>query len=272
MSLIYKTIHPLIETLECTDTFEFQPHIHDRYVIWLNTGCGEKYEVKGNKNILQAGSIGIFEPGLVHSNSSCSHSLRHLKSFYIQPQFFQDLALKYNFKPSFQYFEKILIDDLNFWKKLSYLHENMMSNNLGMHLDINILETFLTLLNRHTKNNIITTKDRCDKRVQTIIDYFHANLSSDIRLSEIADIAQCTEFHIIRLFKQHKGMSPHQFLLQLRLEKARNYIKEGNSIAFSAFETGFSDQSHLSRKFKLRYGITPLKYFKQCQFCSRIIK
>ena len=58
-------------------------------------------------------------------------------------------------------------------------------------------------------------------------------------------------------------MSPHAYLIQLRLEKARQLISKGKSIADAALLAGFSDQSHLTRSFKKRYGLTPGRYGSQ---------
>ena len=64
---------------------------------------------------------------------------------------------------------------------------------------------------------------------------------------------------LIRLFRKHKNMSPHAFLIQIRLEHGR-LIEKGADITITALASGFSDQSHLTRKFKARYGITPHAY------------
>lgn len=90
-----------------------------------------------------------------------------------------------------------------------------------------------------------------------------AKFSEDISLDNLAEIAMCTSYHLIRLFRNKVGMSPHAYLVQLRLEKARELIDRGQSIADAALLAGFSDQSHLTRKFKKRYGLTPGLYGSQ---------
>jgi len=262
MSIEYRH-YPGMEVLSCTDPFEFKPHIHDRYVVWLNTGCGEHFSVKGETDILQPGSLSIFEPGLVHANYPCSEQERHLRSFYVDREFFDDLARQYNNKSPFSGFERRTITDPELWYQMAGLNQDIISWSDRSMLESLIVETFVSLLSRHgglgqNKNR----PDTCDARVQKAVEYFHAHLDSDIRLKELAEKLGCTQFHLIRLFRSHKGLSPHAFLFQLRLEHARSLLKKGRPISQTAHESGFSDQSHLTRAFKSRYGLTPAAYQK----------
>lgn len=253
---------PDMEVLSCTDPFEFKPHIHDRYVVWLNTGCGEHFSVKGRTDILQPGSVSIFEPGLVHANHPCSNNHRHLRSFYVDPGFFDDLAGQYA-RRRFKGFEKKTVKDPDLWHELAGLNQAVISDPGTALMESRIIEIFVSLLARHGDIGQSNTKtDTCDARVRKTIDYFHAHLDKGIRLKDLAEDLGCTQFHLIRLFRTHKGLSPHALLLQIRLEHARNLLAQGQPIASAAQDSGFSDQSHLTRAFKTRYGLTPAAYQK----------
>ena len=67
-------------------------------------------------------------------------------------------------------------------------------------------------------------------------------------------------FYIIRLFKQELNISPHQFLLNLKINKSKELLKAGNSIVNTALECGFTDQSHFHRNFVNMVAITPKKF------------
>ncbi|SMC97990.1 transcriptional regulator, AraC family [Desulfocicer vacuolatum DSM 3385] len=268
MGIIYKN-KPMsqVEILCCTDAFEFKPHIHDRYVVWLNTGCGEHFSVKGESDILQPGSISIFEPGRVHSNYACSNSRRCLRSFYIHPEFFHGLAVENGKRERENYFSHTTLKDPLLWKQLAQLHEQMLKISRNLAMDTDFFNVFGLLLGRHGNvGSLETTGDTCDKRIKQVIAYYHDNLDRDIRLKDLASQVGCTEFHLIRLFKDHKGLSPHAFLVQLRLEHARMLLEQGLDISMVALDSGFSDQSHLTRRFKSRYGITPHKYKIACGY------
>lgn len=261
MGIIYKSSPGAhMELLCCTDPFEFKPHIHNRYVVWLNTGCGEYYRVKGATDILQTGRISVFEPGLVHANHPALPDRRCLRSFYIDPEFFHDLSEQMENSSRNSYFPRHCFKDTESWKRLSRLHDRMLTCPMDLSVDTEIIEAFSLLLAHHGHQTPKYPNDTCDRRVKTIIDCFHAQPDMDFRLNDLAQMAGCTEFHLIRLFRQHMGLSPHALFVQIRLEHARQRLEEGDSIAQAALESGFSDQSHLTRRFKLRYGLTPKKY------------
>jgi AraC family transcriptional regulator len=67
-----------------------------------------------------------------------------------------------------------------------------------------------------------------------------------------------------RLFKKTTGFTPHQYVINCRIEKAKDLLKKGKlSIAEIAKEVGFVDQSHLHRYFKRKVGITPKSFLQQ---------
>jgi len=69
-----------------------------------------------------------------------------------------------------------------------------------------------------------------------------------------------TPFHLVRVFTRAIGLSPHQYLVQTRIQHATALLARGLPCSFVAAMTGFADQSHLTRQFKRYVGITPASY------------
>jgi AraC-like DNA-binding protein len=65
---------------------------------------------------------------------------------------------------------------------------------------------------------------------------------------------------LIRAFKQHYGMTPHGYLINRRIQFARNQLRQGHLIADVALEAGFADQAHFQRAFKQYLAATPGHY------------
>ena len=96
--------------------------------------------------------------------------------------------------------------------------------------------------------------------VARAIEYMHANLDQPLSLKEVGEAAHISPSHLLRIFKRATGSSLHQFLIRLRVNRARELLLAGNaSIADVAAEVGFADQSHLTRHFKRLMGTTPKK-------------
>jgi AraC-like DNA-binding protein len=71
--------------------------------------------------------------------------------------------------------------------------------------------------------------------------------------------------HLVRSFSREVGLPPKRYHAHVRLAFARRLLAEGRSATWVAHECGFADQSHLSRRFKQCYGITPGAFQAQCQ-------
>jgi AraC family transcriptional regulator len=102
-----------------------------------------------------------------------------------------------------------------------------------------------------------------DRKILQISEYIHAHLDQSIKLADLADVAGMSQFHFSRLFKQSMGISPHQYLLQQRVEQAKQLLKGSKlAIAEIALQCGFNSQSHLSKHFREAIGMTPSDYRK----------
>lgn len=91
------------------------------------------------------------------------------------------------------------------------------------------------------------------------LDFIYARLSGDIRVGEVAAEAGMSQYHFSRLFRNATGISPHRFILDLRLARAFALlgVEREKTVAAIAAETGFSDQSHFANAFRHRYGVSP---------------
>ncbi len=99
------------------------------------------------------------------------------------------------------------------------------------------------------------------RALRGVEEYIHAHLDQNISLADLANVAQLSEFHFARLFKQTTGLPPYQFVIHQRVERAKRLIAEGRlSLAQIAVDVGFSDQSQLNRHFKRVVGVTPKRF------------
>ena len=99
---------------------------------------------------------------------------------------------------------------------------------------------------------------RALRRVCAFID---AHLGDPLELKVLAETAGLSRCYFARAFKQSVGTSPHSYLMKRKLEKAQRLLTESNlSLAEIALESGFSDQSHFSRRFLQHCGMTPRSF------------
>jgi AraC family transcriptional regulator len=128
---------------------------------------------------------------------------------------------------------------------------------LGMALAAHLLRQFAVFPSKTVEYRGGLTK--C--RLRHIVDYIQANLSQDNSLQALAEVAEVSPFHFCRSFKQSTGLSPHRYILQLRIEEAQRLLKRTTlAISDVANRLGFSDQSHFTMVFRKLVGTTPARW------------
>ena len=93
--------------------------------------------------------------------------------------------------------------------------------------------------------------------------YIDTNYAENINLDLVAGEAHFSKFHFIRLFKQAYGKTPHQYLIKLRLEKARHLLGTGFGVSEVCGLVGFESISSFSGLFKKHVGMLPSAYQRQ---------
>jgi AraC family transcriptional regulator len=95
-------------------------------------------------------------------------------------------------------------------------------------------------------------------QLRSVVDFVDAHISADVSLVSLAQQAHVSPFHFARLFRRTLGVTPHQFVMQLRVQRALSLMKARTlSLAQIAVECGFHDQPHLTKAFRKLLGTTP---------------
>jgi AraC-like DNA-binding protein len=98
------------------------------------------------------------------------------------------------------------------------------------------------------------------KRIVQSKLFIDSNFADDIDLEKIADQACFSKFHFIRLFKSIYGKSPHNYLIYVRVEKAKQFLADGVSILDVCQQVGFESPTSFTATFKKMTGKTPSEY------------
>lgn len=131
------------------------------------------------------------------------------------------------------------------------------------------VESMANLLAIHLLRNYSTTHSSVDQKdvalpkpgLQQAIAYIHTHLDRDISLDAIAQVVQMSSCHFARAFKQATGRSPHQYVLEHRIDRAKTLLAQSElSIADISYQLGFSSQSHFTRTFRQFVATTPKAY------------
>jgi AraC-like DNA-binding protein len=126
------------------------------------------------------------------------------------------------------------------------------------------LKQWLSLMTQVTLPYMSTPNPITDQRVNEICAYIRRNYADPLHSGAIAKHVALSEGHMRAVFRQIMGMSPHQYMLQIRIGKAKELLASGQlSLAEIAGMTGFDDLSYFIQMFRKREGLTPASYRKR---------
>jgi AraC family transcriptional regulator len=123
----------------------------------------------------------------------------------------------------------------------------------------------IQLLKRHSSkhigsfdNRLYESGDLSQIHLDRVVDYIEAFIDRELTIEKLAKLASMNPIYFARVFKKRLGVSPHQFILFKRIERAKEMLAYSDApIVDIALATGFSSQSHLSSTFKQVVGATP---------------
>lgn len=108
-------------------------------------------------------------------------------------------------------------------------------------------------------------RSSCSRQVQLVLDMIRQHYDASLSLNDFAMATDTSRYQILRMFSRELGTTPHAYLTQHRVKRAKRMILKGSSLADVASACGFSDQSHLTRSFARQMGVTPGRFsFRRC--------
>ncbi len=248
---------PGVEILSCPDQeADFPPHLHDTLTLWINDQGGEYLRYRGSKSILQPDSFGLINAGEVHANGYAGGNGRHLRSIYIDDGVVEKML---DSGKRSTHWPDGLHCASGLHQALGRLHQTLLISPSPLECAQAMAET-LNLLGGFFRTKKDPPAGAESRRTALIRSMLRDNLDRRILLDDLASAADCTPAHLIRMFRKETGLSPHAYLIRLRVAKAKRLLGCGHAPLETALATGFADQAHLSHWFKVLVGVTPGVY------------
>jgi len=122
------------------------------------------------------------------------------------------------------------------------------------------------------QKEITRIKSKCYSnkgQIETVIGirhYINNNFDKELNLDMLSRIRFTSKFHLLRMFKRYYGQTPKQYLIDKRIEQAKELLTQGKNITETCFNIGFDSPSSFSTLFKTRVGLTPSGFQKRATF------
>jgi AraC-like DNA-binding protein len=245
-------------------TNEFARHVHHEFCIGSIA--------KGARVVLQAGiSVVIPQHAMFAINAGMAHACRSqyidghdYLAICVDTEKMKDIASQVSgTAQGLPYFRSVLIHDEELALRMREFFSLLMHEGSILQRESSFMSIISSLVMRHAESPppVCRTASRSGS-IERACDFIRAHFSESLSLEELSRVACLSPFHFQRLFLKSKGVSPHEYLVQTRISKARELLLEGHCLAGVAVDTGFVDQSHFTRSFKRIVGITPGRYLE----------
>lgn len=257
--------------MQVTDEY----HEHDfTELTYILSGKG-KYYINGTVYDVKAGDVIICNPGIKHNNIVMNPKEPTVEFF----SGFTNFRFK-NMPPNSIVLKEggyLLHTNAEVKQEISKHCYEMLAENescsVGKYFMLKThLMQILLLIVREIVEVPKTRQEGCDFEsynksyaVKKIINYLNENYAQKISLEQIAKNMYLSPVYISKIFKEETGESPINYLIKIRLEKARDILlnKENKRIKNIANQVGYEDVYHFSKLFKKYYGVAPLHYKKK---------
>jgi AraC-like DNA-binding protein len=240
----------------------FSRHFHDHYVIELVVNGVDSFYCDGNNYTATNNQLVLINPGEVHTGNTVSDTPLHYYSLYPDKVALQQVASLLGISLPHDFcFQRSLLDQSLLTEKFLLLFNSFNSTNSLLQQQELFLDCMYELLQpAHYNQQQSLIADKKDSRVQLLIDFIRSHYKEDISLQQLADRVSLNPFHLARLFKKSVGVSPYDYLLIIRAERAKQLLKQGFKVQDAATASGFYDASHFNRMFYKIAGISPKSF------------
>jgi AraC-like DNA-binding protein len=240
----------------------FSRHFHEGYALGVIEDGALAFRYRGEGLVAAPGEINLTVPGEVHDGHPAADSGWAYRMFYLPQTALETAAGRLGGSQSAPYFPRAVLRDPELAREIALVHRALCEPATPLlEKETRLLGLLAAWTVRHAIDRPAEPKTGPNRpELRRVTDYMADCLAEDIRLDDLARLAELSPFHLIRVFTGHTGLPPHAYLVAKRLERARELLGTPLRLAEVAAHAGFADQAHLTRLFKRRYGITPGAY------------
>ena len=237
-------------------------HWHEEYQFCLiQSGSGD-LNYRGSCLPTPPASLFMIHPGEVHANRTHDHFGCNYRTLFVDAELMRSAAGEiYGKVTGLPFFPTAVVFDEEVIRQYLDLHVALERPSSSLERQALLLNLLTVLMARFAENRPAPRALALDRQaVRRAYDYLAEYYAENVSLEHLAGMANLSPFHFNRVFSEQFGMPPHAFQTQLRVLRAKALLLRGWAIPQVASQTGFADQSHLTRHFKRLVGVPPGQY------------
>ncbi|UQS17478.1 AraC family transcriptional regulator [Pseudomonas sp. HS6] len=254
---------PFIEARAIADGREvcYSRHSHAHFSIGAITAGRSTYVHEQSSFEVAAGTVVLMNPGDVHACNPIDDQPWSYLMLYVETPWLTDLQHQLGFSAELEFrrFSDTHLNDVRLFRDLNALYGVLVDDQQDVLRKQSVAVEFFSDLQLRL-NPIEQPLREPNFKLERAADFIRQHCTDLLSLDDICAAAELSPSYLIRAFKQHFGMTPHAFVVNQRIQFARECLRRGRLIADVALESGFADQAHFQRAFKQHLAATPGQY------------
>jgi len=233
--------------------------VHAEVQVGLCVNMPGEYRTRAGRHVIPVGGIAVLPSDVRHSARDPIERRKTalFRMIYFRPEDVGDARGWEGTGPSFP---ELVVHDPDLATRIDALFQSVEQGGGQLAMETWLVDVLSCLTVRHGHEQLPARQGAARREVERARALLHEEPHRNVTLEELAKAAGLSRYHLLREFRRTFGLTPHVYHRSLRIDRAKRLLAGGWPISRVVTATGFSDQSHLNRRFRQLVGVTPGQY------------
>ena len=249
---------PFLELRHSNSNMHYKKHFHDTFSLGVNKRGESTYMNSEVVYTLKQNRLSIINPNTVHACNASTEVLNEYYMMYLDTVWCANIQNLINDSvTAFTPVSTHMLENEEFYLEYVALCDYLFEEHSVLDKEdslINFFLKFFALFLEESRSVVV------DEKFEQMVTYLDEHYKENITLDELSQHFELNTFYIIRLFTSQMNLTPRAYLINVKINKAKEFLQQGYSIVDTALECGFVDQSHFHRNFLKIVATTPKEY------------
>ncbi|MED1778095.1 AraC family transcriptional regulator [Bacillus subtilis] len=241
---------------------KFPNHFHDYYVIGF-IEKGQRYlACQDQEYIINPGDLLLFNPRDTHSCEQIDGRTLDYRCINVMPDIMEKAVKEITGAGHLPYFSQHVLFRHELTASLQELHILISEEKQALRKEELFLYLLEELIRHYSDVTFLSSVPEPSDEVKMVCEFLEEHYAENVTLNDLSELTGWSKYHLLRSFTKQKGITPNSYMETIRINQAKKLLEQGVRPIDAAFQTGFSDQSHMTKFFKRQVGLTPKQYMK----------
>ncbi len=256
---------PFVESRYSVDSsYHYEKHFHTTLSVGIVEDGETSYTCEENSYTLKPNQLAIIEPNVIHSCNPSKNKARTYHMIYVDIQWCKEIQ-----KTLFEDVEKFIslssvqIEDKELFDECLKVNKTLLDEKVFYLEKEELLENFfIKLFTKYCNKSLNQSTSKDKDKIQKAKEFIENNCKENITLEQIAQYLGISRFYLSKLFKKEMNISIYKYLLNCKINLAKELLSKNYESIEVSNTLGFFDQSHFISTFKKFVAATPDEYKK----------